>query len=255
MSETAETLLAGLRSGNRRLLSRTITELENRSSVGQELGDRLESSARTAFSIGITGPPGAGKSTLISILAPLLAARGHRVAVLLVDPTSPVSGGAVLGDRIRFSQVPQSQDIYVRSLGNRGQVGGVTAAMQQVMNAVGAAGFDVIIVETVGAGQSDIAITSIADCTICAVPPGLGDSIQAIKAGIQELADLFVVTKGDRPGANQLRRQLRGVPRRLGDAHTRPVFVTSAAETQGFEDLADDLLVRQMTTNGTGESR
>lgn len=241
MTRTAECLFEGLLAHDRRCLSRSVTELVNDSPVGRELARRLVEDRHSAFTIGITGPPGAGKSTLISHLAPALEEYGHRVAVLLVDPSSPVSGGAVLGDRIRFSRVAGSGDVYVRSFGSRGELGGVITAVDHVVAAVAATGFKVVLVETVGSGQSDIAITSTAHCTICAMPPGLGDSIQAIKAGIQEVADLFVVTKGDRPGADQLRRQLCNVPLRVGDERPRPVFLTSATETEGIDALADDL--------------
>jgi LAO/AO transport system kinase len=252
MADSTGALLEGLLNRDRRSLSRTITELENDSPAGRELACRLTSERSDTFTIGITGPPGAGKSTLISNLAPELEKRGHRVAILLVDPSSPVSGGAVLGDRIRFSRVGGSDNIYVRSFGSRGQIGGLIAAAELVISAVAAAGFDAVIIETVGSGQSDIAIASTANCTVCAMPPGLGDSIQAIKAGIQEVADLFVVTKGDRPGADQLRRQLRGVPRRLGDEHPRPVFRTSAVDTEGIDALADELDRRCREGHTTG---
>jgi LAO/AO transport system kinase len=252
VTDTTQALVEGILARDRRALSRSVTEIANGTAQGHALAERLASHAHATFTIGITGPPGAGKSTLISIIAPELEKRGHRVAVLLVDPSSPVSGGAVLGDRIRFSRVGGSDDIYVRSFGSRGGAGGVIAAAEQVVAAVAAAGFDVVIIETVGAGQSDISITSTADCTICAMPPGLGDSIQAIKAGIQEVADLFVVTKGDRTGAEQLRRQLRNVPRRVGDERPRPVFLTSAVDTDGIDALVDELVNRCQAAAAAG---
>lgn len=255
MPDSAVSLFDGLRGGNRRALSRAISELENDTGIGRELVELLATATRASYTVGITGPPGAGKSTLISHLAPALEKRGHRVAILLVDPSSPVTGGAVLGDRIRFSRVSGSDDIYVRSFGNRGQAGGVIASAENVIAAVAGAGFDTVIIETVGAGQSDIAVTGIADCSICATPPGLGDSIQAIKAGIQEVADIFVVTKSDRPGANQVRRQLRNIPRRPGDEKPRPVFATSSAESEGIDELADEIdrRARQATPAGVSE--
>ncbi|MBI3225432.1 MAG: methylmalonyl Co-A mutase-associated GTPase MeaB [Mycolicibacterium cosmeticum] len=252
MTESAESLFTGILARDRRRLSRSVSEIVNSSLIGRELARRLDEGRHRAFTIGITGPPGAGKSTLISHLTPALQKRGGRVAVLLVDPSSPVSGGAVLGDRIRFSRVAGSADVFVRSFGSRGGVGGVIAALDHVIKAVAAADFDTVIVETVGAGQSDIAITSTAHCTICAMPPGLGDSIQAIKAGIQEVADLFVVTKGDRPGADQLLRQLRNVPYRVGDDRARPVFRTSATDAEGIDSLADDLRSRYLAAMKIG---
>lgn len=240
-TDTAASLFEQLRRGDRRALGRVVSELENGSACGGMLHDELATTDGEIFVVGLTGPPGAGKSTLVSLLSKELIARGGRVAVLLVDPSSPVTGGAVLGDRIRFSPGDRSPDLYVRSLGNRGQHGGVTAAISDVILAVRTAGFDTVIIETVGAGQSDITIVGVADSTICATPPGLGDSIQAMKAGIQEVADLFVVTKSDRPGADQLLRQLRAVPRRQGDASPRPVIATSSADVTGIADLADEL--------------
>lgn len=250
--ESASALLAGVQQRDRRSLSRAVSEMVNGTEVGSELAQRLGPGPHEVFGIGVTGPPGAGKSSLISTLAPRLMSAGHRVAVLLVDPSSPLTGGAVLGDRIRFSQVARSEDLYVRSFGHRGQAGGVIARAREVTGALAAAGFDIVIIETVGSGQSDIAITSIADCTVCATPPGLGDSIQALKAGIQEVADLFVVTKGDRPGADQLFRQLRGIPRRPTDDRPRPVFRTSATDATGLEELVDDLLARQRNSTRAG---
>jgi LAO/AO transport system kinase len=247
---SAASLLAGLRNRDRRLIGRAITEIENDSRVGAELATLLQSGPGQAFTIGLTGPPGAGKSTLVGSLVPLLLERGHRVAVLLIDPSSPLTGGALLGDRIRLSGVAASDALYVRSLGNRGAVGGVTSAIRTVIAAMSVAGFDLVLIETVGAGQSDVSITAIADFTICALPPGLGDSVQALKAGIQEVADMFVVTKGDRPGADQLFRQLRATARRATDSQPRPVIVTSSNDGSGLAAVADELSGRSAPYEG-----
>lgn len=246
MSEpAAATLHEGLRTGDRRTLGRAVSALENRSPVGDELAELLRRVAGSALVVGLTGPPGAGKSTLMSALATELTERGHRVAVLLVDPSSPVTKGAVLGDRIRFKQHALSDDVFVRSLANRGHGGGVTAAMGDVVRAVEAAGYDTVLIETVGAGQSEVGVTVLADVTICATPPGLGDSVQAIKAGIVEVADMFVVTKSDLPGAGQVAAELRRVARRRGESTPRPIIQVSSHSSEGVAAVVDVLESRR----------
>jgi LAO/AO transport system ATPase len=237
----------GLRAGDRRSLARAISALEDRSVTGEELAGRLRggTGSGSALVVGLTGPPGAGKSTLLSALTTVLVDRGRRVAVLMVDPSSPVTSGAVLGDRIRFQQQQLSGDVFVRSLSNRGHAGGLTAATADVVLALEAAGFDTVLIETVGAGQSEVAVTGLADVTICATPPGLGDAVQAIKAGIVEVADLFVVTKSDLPGAEQVSAHLRRVARRRGDDEARPIIHVTSRDTDGVTALADELESRR----------
>lgn len=238
------TLYEELRAGDRRSLARAISALEDGSFVGDELARRLRLNPAVALVVGVTGPPGAGKSTLMSALSKELHERGRRVAVLLVDPSSPVTNGAVLGDRIRFHQ-HLTHEIYVRSLSNRGHAGGLTRATRDVVRAVEAGGYDTVLIETVGAGQSEVAVTALADVTICTSPPGLGDSIQAIKAGILEVADILVVTKSDRPGAQQVSAQLRRVARRQGETDPRPVIEVSSLSGEGIREIVIELEQRR----------
>lgn len=174
-----------------------------RASVGAHVG--------RAHVIGITGPPGGGKSTLVSALIKQLRARGHTVAVVAVDPSSPFTGGAVLGDRIRMGEHQADEGMFIRSLASRGHLGGLARAAGDVVDVFDAAGFDTIIVETVGAGQSEVEVTRIADTRLVVCPPGLGDDIQAIKAGVLEIADAFVVSKSDLPDAQRTENELRSM--------------------------------------------
>jgi hypothetical protein len=247
-SDPVATLDDGLTRGDRRSLARAISALEDRGPLGTGLAERLRRDNPSALVIGLTGPPGAGKSTLMSALTTGFAARSHRVAVLLVDPSSPVTSGAVLGDRIRFRQHQLSDDVYVRSLGNRGHAGGLTTATADVVRAVELAGFDTVLIETVGAGQSEVGVTAIVDCTVCATPPGLGDSVQAIKAGILEVADVFVVTKCDLPGAEQVSAQLRRIARRRGEDVPRPIVKVSGVTGEGVGELVELLDGRRETS-------
>jgi LAO/AO transport system ATPase len=251
----ATTLHEGLRAGDRRTLARAVSALEDRSPAGDALAERLRHLPDSALVVGLTGPPGAGKSTLMSALTTELTERGHRVAVLLVDPSSPVTNGAVLGDRIRFQQHGLSDDVFGRSLGNRGHVGGVTAATADVVRAVETAGYDTVLIETVGAGQSEVGVTRLADVTICATPPGLGDSVQAIKAGIVEVADMFVVTKSDLPGADQVSAELRRVARRRGEPRPRPIIQVSSHSSAGVAAVVDVLEQRRGTPKDRSRSR
>ncbi len=179
-----------------------------------------------AHVVGITGPAGAGKSTLVNALVGELLARGHKVAIVAVDPSSPFTGGAVLGDRIRMAEHQADERVFIRSLAARGHAGGVSRATAQVIDVLDAAGFDLILVETVGAGQSDVAIAKLARTRIVVYPPGLGDEVQALKAGVLEIADILVVNKADLPGAERTARDLLAMPARRGTEHKRPVLKT-----------------------------
>lgn len=202
MSDTAA-LAAGVVARNPRAIARAISWLEDGHPEGATLLDALYPQTGRAWSIGITGPPGAGKSTLVDRLAALIRASGPTVAVVAVDPASPFSGGAILGDRIRMVSLAEDAGIYVRSMSNRGHLGGLAAATEGAVAVLDAAGFDIVIVETVGVGQSEIEVAELADTTVLVQPPHLGDGVQAVKAGIMEVPQVFVLNKADLPGAKQ----------------------------------------------------
>ena len=223
--------------GNARDIARAITAVENASPTGREILEQLP--LPTAHVIGLTGPPGVGKSTSTSALVTELRKSGRRVAVLAVDPSSPFSKGALLGDRIRMQAHASDQDVFIRSLAARGHLGGLTETTLDVISVLNAAGYDSIILETVGVGQSEIDIASAADTTIVITAPGMGDGIQAAKAGILEIADIFAVNKADREGADVSVRELKSMlslaPEDTG--WIPPVIPTVATTGQGFNEL------------------
>ncbi len=228
--------------GDARALSRLLTIVENRGEPGREAVDRLYPKTGSANRLGITGPPGAGKSSLISRLVGAFRERRHRVAVIAVDPSSRFSGGATLGDRIRLLSHFDDPDVFVRSMASRGQRGGLSVATVEVAHVFDAAGFDTILIETLGVGQDEIDVTRVVDTSIMVQVPGLGDAVQTLKAGILEVGDLIAVNKSDLPGANILVRDLRAMlalnPMQIDDWH--PVVVPVSAETgTGVPDLLD----------------
>ncbi|MGH8908585.1 MAG: methylmalonyl Co-A mutase-associated GTPase MeaB, partial [Egibacteraceae bacterium] len=212
-SELVERLLAG----ERRALARLVTRVEDGSRERlREVVALLHPHTGRAQLVGVTGSPGVGKSTLVSALIGEWRRRGRTVAVLAVDPTSPFSGGALLGDRVRMQEHVLDDGVFVRSMASRGQLGGLSWAATQGLAVLDAAGFDVVVVETVGVGQAEVEIASVADTTVVVLAPGMGDAIQAAKAGILEVADVFCVNKADRDGADRTVQQLREM-QRLGE--------------------------------------
>ena len=234
---------AAVRCGQRGAIARAISAIENGAPEAGPLLDSLAGQRGRAHVVGITGAPGTGKSTLINALVLDYAARGSKVAVVAVDPSSPLTGGAVLGDRIRMSESGSDPHVFIRSLAARGHLGGVTRTTAQVVDLFDAAGFDTVIVETVGTGQSEVEITGIVDTSVVVCAPGLGDDVQAIKAGILEIADVLVVAKGDMPLAERTVRDLRDMLRlRSGAARKVPVLTTIATRREGIPELVDAIV-------------
>ncbi len=228
-------------SGDRRALGRIISLLENGHPSGLEALAEIFPDTGRAQVIGITGPPGSGKSTLVDRLVKWLRAGGE-VAVVAVDPSSPFSGGAILGDRVRMKDGSSDPGVFIRSMSNRGRIGGVAAATTKVIALLDAVGFATVIVETVGVGQAEIEIVDAADTTVVVVNPGWGDSVQAAKAGLLEVGDIFVVNKADRGGVEETARQLTEMVE-LGDTRLwqPPVVATVATTGEGLDQLAADV--------------
>ena len=232
--------LARILARERPALARAVTLLENERAGAAELAAGLVPHCGRAHVVGITGAPGSGKSTLINALLGELTRRGRQVAVVAVDPSSPVSGGALLGDRVRMGEHGAGDNIFIRSLSARGHLGGVARATGRVVDLFDAAGFDVVIVETVGVGQSEVEISRVADTRIVVCAPGLGDEVQAIKAGVLEIADILVVSKGDQPDAARTLREVRTAAQvRHGSGREPDVVLTVATDARGIAELVD----------------
>jgi LAO/AO transport system ATPase/phenylacetic acid degradation protein PaaD len=233
--------IAAIRAGDRAVVARAITAIENGLPAAKPLLAALAGDLGRAHIVGITGTPGAGKSTLINALLRAYTERGRRTAVVAVDPSSPISGGAVLGDRIRMNDAAAADAVFIRSLASRGHWGGVSHTTRQVVDLLDAAGFDPIIVETVGAGQAEVEISSLADTSVVVCPPGLGDDVQTLKAGILEIADVLIVNKGDLPHADRAVRELNEMLQlRVRSARrTVPVLRTVATSGEGVAALVD----------------
>lgn len=245
----ADQLVDAALAGDRRALARILTAVENRTSTAEVALRRLYPLAGKAHLVGITGPPGAGKSTLVAAL--IAAAREARraVGVIAVDPSSPITGGALLGDRVRMQSYATDRDVFIRSMAARGHAGGLASTSTAAASVLDAAGFDLILLETVGTGQSEVEVAAAADTTVVLEAPEMGDEVQAIKAGLLEVADIVVVNKGDRPGAQRTASQLRAMLVAVGRAggagadsnRARPkepeVLVTTAVTGDGIPEL------------------
>lgn len=238
--------------GNPRALARAISFAE--SGRGGDLIRALYSKTGRAMTVGLTGPPGVGKSTLASALVRDARSRGKRVGVVSVDPSSPFSHGALLGDRIRLAEHFTDEAVFIRSMASRGHLGGLAGATADAVSLMDAFGFDLVLIETVGVGQSEVAIAELAQTTLVALQPGSGDSIQVLKAGIMEIADVFVVNKADHPMADQLRREIRSMMQMLQWPGWVPELVmTQALEGRGIDELVGAIERHVAYLNETGE--
>jgi len=239
-------------------VARAISLVESGSDAGQELLRSVRDATGRARVVGITGSPGAGKSTLTDAVIAELRQLGKRVAVVAIDPTSPFSGGAILGDRIRMTRWHSDPEVFIRSMATRGHLGGLAAATLQVVALLDAAGFDYVLLETVGVGQSEVDVVQAADTTVVVLTPGQGDGVQAFKAGIMEIADVFCINKYDQPGADRLRREVAGALE-LGmyDGQTwfAPIVGTVATKGQGVAELVEKVHEHQEHVGEEGLER
>ena len=247
-------LVAQFRAGNRRALARLLTQVENDTPAGREALRALFGASGRAHIVGVTGPPGAGKSTLVNGLIAHWRAAGATVAVVAIDPSSSLSGGATLGDRVRMMETWADEGVFIRSMATRGALGGLSATTRAVVWLLDAFGFDLVVIETVGVGQDEIEVARVAHTVLLLQVPGLGDDIQAIKAGVLEIADILVVNKADRPGAGELKREL-ALMLSLG-GHSRegawrvPIRDTVAARGEGIAALAETVAAHERQLRG-----
>ncbi|MDE0824479.1 MAG: methylmalonyl Co-A mutase-associated GTPase MeaB [Dehalococcoidia bacterium] len=250
MSEIAERLLAG----EQRALSRLITLLEKGDPVAAEAMKVVDRHTGHAYTVGITGPPGAGKSTIVDQLTQLVRQTGSTVGIIAVDPTSPFSGGAILGDRIRMQRHYLDSGVFIRSVATRGQSGGLPRIVKSMVRALDASGIDLILVETVGVGQTELGIISVADSVLVALNPESGDAIQTLKAGVMEIADIYLVNKADRDGANQMATAITGMLHMATNTPkwSPPVLLTTAHTGQGIDELWNKIEEHRefLTTSG-----
>ena len=255
MPELADRLLAG----EQRALSRVISMLERGEPAAADVMRSIDSRTGHAYTLGITGPPGAGKSTIVDQLTRHLRGQDMRVGIVAVDPTSPFSGGALLGDRIRMQRHYLDSGVFIRSIATRGQAGGLPRIVKGVARALDAAGYDVVIIETVGVGQTELGIMGVADTVVVALIPEAGDAIQALKAGVMEIADLYVVNKSDRDGADQMAASVTSMLHMslTTPAWVPPVMMTAAHTGQGIEELWGKLQEHHafLESSGTLEAR
>ena len=255
---TRETLLDGVRSGDRRALARAITLVENADPLAYDLVRELYPETGGAYAVGITGPPGVGKSSLISALVGHVRSQQQTVGVISVDPSSPFSKGALLGDRIRLADHFLDPGVFIRSMGTRGHLGGLAEATLQALLVLDAAGRDLVFLETVGTGQSEIEVIGVADSIVLALMPGSGDSVQALKAGIMEIPDVIVVNKKDHPAAKTMLNEVRSILALDHDRDWRPpIVLTDAISEEGVPELWDKIAEHRahLESNGLLDER
>jgi LAO/AO transport system kinase len=246
-------LVAGVRSGDRRALARAITLVESADSLAEDVIRELYGQTGHAYMVGVTGPPGVGKSSLVSSLVRHVRPRGQTVGVVTVDPSSPFTQGALLGDRIRLADHFLDPDVFIRSMGTRGHLGGLAEATLQAALILDAAGKDLLFLETVGTGQSEVEIVGIADTTLLVLMPGSGDSIQALKAGIMEIPDVIAVNKKDRAGAATMESEVRSILALDTEREWEtPIVLTDAVSGEGVEELWGAVGAHRCHLEGTG---
>ena len=252
-------LIAGVLERDARSVARAISLVEDGRPELPELSAGIYARTGRAATVGLTGAPGVGKSTLAAELVRMVRAQGRRIAVLAIDPTSPYTGGALLGDRVRMQEHATDPDVFIRSMATRGHLGGMALAAPEAVRILDASGYDVVIVETVGVGQAEVDVAAATDTAVVTLAPGLGDAVQIAKAGILEVADVFVVNKGDREGAGEVARDLRQMLH-LGEARAwdPPVVTTAASTGEGIEELWSEIERHRAwadTSGGLGAKR
>lgn len=238
LSDKENELIQKMLSGSRAALAKLITRVENRRENAAAIVSAVSQQTGGAYVLGITGPPGAGKSTFVNCLTALLRAEGKKVGIIAVDPSSPFTGGAVLGDRIRMQDHSSDTDVFIRSIGSRGSHGGLSKSTAQIVKLYDAFGFDVIIIETVGVGQTELDIIRIANTVLVILVPESGDVVQTMKAGLMEIADIFVINKADRGGAEVISREITGIMSlsKREDGWEIPVLLTNANKNSGIKE-------------------
>lgn len=242
-------IVKGLLEGERRALARAISIIDNDEPQSREIIKEIFSKTGDARTVGFTGPGGAGKSSLVGKLIPECQALGYKVAILAVDPTSPVTGGAILGDRVRMQDNLDDEKVFMRSMASRGAVGGVSKSLRNAIRILDAAGYNLVLVESVGAGQLEIEISRVVDLTVVVFTPNTGDNVQAVKAGLTEIGDMYVVNKADLEGATTLYQTIVDL---IGDTERKPIVLKASAKTEkGVHELAKniDKLLKEKSIN------